>query len=131
MTRIPKFHFVQERGHWIAHCRDPRCTEFLGTKTVPVMRDFNDGQWVWHNPVLFNANPDQFGRAWWNDGGQRRWRDLMLSGAPLLVRRATSPTDNAPTGSVGKPIGIFRVSDLVIEDDRMTLKLIERLAEAS
>jgi hypothetical protein len=94
------------------------------------MRDFRDGQWRWGSPVQFNGNPDQFGRPWWNDAGQARWRELLLAGFPLLVRRATPPTADAPTGSVGKPIGVFRTSDVEIGEARMTLKLIERLPEA-
>ena len=131
MKALPRFHFVQERGPWIAHCADPLCAALLGTTIVPVMRDFRDGQWVWGKSVLFNGNPDQFGRAWWNDPGQARWRELLLSGSPLLVRRATPPTTEAPTGSVGEPIGVFRTHDVAIEDNHMTLKLIKRLAEAS
>lgn len=131
MKALPNFRFVQERGPWIAHCADPRCEALLGTATVPVMRDFRDGQWTWGNPIRFQGNPDQFGRTWWNDAGQARWRELLLAGSPLLVRRATPPTVEAPTGSVGKPIGVFRTHDLRIEEDRMTLILIERLAEAS
>jgi hypothetical protein len=95
------------------------------------MRDFRDGQWTWGKPVRFEGNPDQFGRAWWNDPGQARWRELLLAGQPVLVRRATPPTTEAPTGSVGEPIGIFRTHDVRIEDEHMTLTLIERLAEAS
>lgn len=131
MSVRPRFHFVQERGPWIAHCADPGCQAALGTATVPVMRDFGDGQWMWRKPVLFNGSPDQFGRPWWNDPDQMRWRGLLLDGSPLLVRRATLPTESAPTGSVGDPIGIFRTQDVIIESERMTLKLIERLAEAS
>jgi hypothetical protein len=131
VTSLPRLHFVQERGPWIAHCDDPRCASVIGTSTVPVMRDFGDGQWAWRKPVLFNGNPDQFGRPWWNDPGQSRWRELLLAGAPLLVRRATPPTAEAPTGSVGAPIGVFETRDVAIEDNSMTLKLIKRLAEAS
>lgn len=131
MMSLPRLHFVQERGPWIAHCDDPICQNLIGTQTVPVMRDFGDGQWKWGNPVLFQGNPDQFGRPWWNDSAQERWRALLLYGTPLLVRRATAPTPDAPTGSVGAPIGVFRTRDVSIGNDRMTLKLVERLAEAS
>jgi hypothetical protein len=130
MSRLPRFHFIQERGPWVAHCNDPNCEAALGTITVPVMRDFQDGQWNWSNPVVFNGNPDQFGRAWWNDPGQERWRQLLLDRAPLLVRRATPPTNEAPTGSVGEPIGVFQTKDVRIEAETMTLKLVKRLAEA-
>ncbi|NMG40820.1 hypothetical protein GRZ55_16355 [Chelativorans sp. ZYF759] len=131
MSRLPRFHFVQQRGPWIAQCADPFCMTHLGTDTLPVMRDFGDGQWTWRNPVLFAANPDQFGRAWWNDQGQERWRELLLSGAPVLVRHAIPPTPDAPTGSVGQSIGIFRTSDVEIGEGHMTLKLVERLAEVT
>jgi hypothetical protein len=130
MTVMPQFHFVQERGAWIAHCDDPGCIALLETSTVPVMRDFGDGQWTWRNPVLFNGNPDQFGRPWWNDAGQKRWRGLLLERPWVLVRRATAPTAEAPTGSVGKPIGLFRTDEVAISEHRMTLKLLERVAEA-
>jgi len=131
MTTLPRFRFVQQRGPWIARCSDPLCETRLGTDTVPVMRDFGDGQWAWGNPVLFNGNPDQFGRPWWNDAGQAKWRELLLAGTPVLVRRATATTEEAPTGSVGKAIGVFRTSDVEIGETHMTLKLVERLAEAS
>jgi hypothetical protein len=131
MSRLPRFHFVQQRGPWIAQCADPLCAAHLGTDTLPVMRDFGDGQWVWRNPVLFQANPDQFGRAWWNDPGQERWRELMLAGTPVLVRRATPPTTEAPTGSVGTAIGIFETQEVELGERHMTLKLVKRLAEAT
>ena len=95
------------------------------------MRDFGDGQWTWGNPVLFNCNPDSSGGPWWNDAAQAKWRDMLLAGLPVLVRRATPPTEEAPTGSVGKAIGVFRTQDVELEETHMTLKLVERLAEVS
>ncbi|MGB6116805.1 MAG: hypothetical protein WBF87_01165 [Mesorhizobium sp.] len=128
---LPRFHFVQERGPWIAHCADPRCVELLGTDTVPVLRDFKDGQWTWGKAgISLNANPDQFVRPWWNDAGQERWRELLLAGQPVLLRRATQPTPDAPTGSVGDPVGVFRATNVRIEPEAMSLELVERLANA-
>ena len=45
------------------------------------------------------------------------------AGLPVLVRRATPPTEEAPTGSVGKAIGVFRTQDVELEETHMTLKL--------
>ena len=131
MSILPSFHFVQPRGQWTAICDDPACEFVLGTRTVPVVPDQRDGQWSWGKNVQFRSSLDQLGRPWWNDSGQSVWRELLQSGVPVLVRRATPSNDANTTISIGAMIGVFRITKLQILEYEMTFDVVERLAHAS
>ncbi|QIE57401.1 hypothetical protein G5B40_19295 [Pikeienuella piscinae] len=126
----PTVGLTQKRGAWLAKSNDQRSADVLGCEIVPVMRDFNDGLWTWGGAAvdfLAEAGESEDG-AWWRKPEHEEWRNLLLEGAPLWVRKAEPASAAHPNGSVGRSIGVFATSAVELGDAQFSLKLTERLA---
>lgn len=132
MSALPALRLRQARGQWIARPSDDSSARLLGAERCAVLRDFGDGKWSWQGtPTLLHRAATSGAGAWWLLPRHATWRALLVPGAAVAVRQATRATPDAPTGSVGAWIGVFRLGSVALEPDRICLTLSDRLAETS
>ena len=126
----PVIGLTQKRGAWLAKPTDRRSAAVLGFEQIPVMRDFDDGEWTWGGKtVTYRVDMETTtDGCWWLKPEHEGWRDLLREGAPLWVRKAKAASVAEPTGSVGRSIGVFATSSVEIDENGMSLSLTERLA---
>jgi hypothetical protein len=130
MSHLPALGLRQPRGQWIATPADARSTQILGVETCAVLRDFRDGKWSWRGtPTLTDEALTSGAGAWWMLPRHEVWRSLLKPGSAVALRWATNATPDAPSGSVGAWIGLFRLGSIMLAPHRIHLTLTDRIAE--
>lgn len=133
---LQKIHINQQRGTWIANPASKTACLKLGHSEVPVMRDFDNGEFTWgYAPVRFfvdfETSNDPLHPAWWMKDAHAHWRHLLQCGIPLLVRKGTGDETGVTNNSVGRKLGIFRTASVEIHPEFMSLELTEKLFECA
>ena len=116
----------QDRGSWIARLES-------GFDEIDVNREDPmlavvvtdpDNKIDWKSRTYLATKPE--GEvAWWARPTSERWRQLISSGKPVLLREGLNPE----TRTAGPKIAFFKISDLRVTDDVLQFKLDKRIAE--
>ena len=133
---LRKIQINQQRGAWIANPVSESHALALGHHSVPVMRDYGNGEFKWGSaPVRFfvdiESSIDPLHPAWWMKASLGLWRELLLSEVPVLVRKGTGDETGVDVNSVGRKIGIFKTTNVIIQPSFISLDLTEKLFECA
>ncbi|MEL6235008.1 MAG: hypothetical protein AAFR46_11415 [Pseudomonadota bacterium] len=129
MDSVPRIALRHLQGAWLAENATEHGRATLGGfGRIPVMRDFGDDGWRWDAPPGYESRSDcggtadaAVGVAWWMRPEHKEWRALLLSGAPVWVRRAGA---NAPAS-----LGVYEIDDVVLDALEFSFRLGRKLAD--
>lgn len=132
MSRLPRIKLKHKsRGSWFAVASDTAARNLLGEQILPVLRDWNAGTFIWGPPhpryVESRGEDTGGGTVWWSEPGHAAWRSSLVDGTIVWVREVRH--DGTRAASVGRSKGVWRICSVEIDDERLKLDLIERVAE--
>ncbi|MBV0911492.1 hypothetical protein [Anianabacter salinae] len=121
-----------KRGSALAVPNDARTQAVLGEDPIPVLRDWGSGAFDWtgsDRPTYTEAKPesDDETPAWWMQPDHAEWLALLKDDAVVWVRHVElTDNDNA---SMGRSKGVWKIGGVSIEDETLTLRLVERVGD--
>ncbi|MEM9196590.1 MAG: hypothetical protein AAGD12_01945 [Pseudomonadota bacterium] len=130
MDSVPRIALRHLQGAWLAENATERGRAALGGfSRLPVMRDFGDDGWRWDAPRGYESRPacsntaDMPGSlSWWMRPEHKEWRALLLSGAPVWIRRAGTAAPES--------LGVYEIDDVVLDASEFSFRLGRKLADA-
>lgn len=127
--------FQQIRGSWIATAATQRDARLVGHPRVPVVRDFGNGDFIWSREGLIvrvtpDTSKDEKSPLWWMLDKNAEWLALLESQTPTLVRKGTGSDHGFGENSVGRKVGLFIPSSVMITPEVLELRFTSRLPVA-
>lgn len=124
--------FQQIRGSWIATAATSRDAQLVGHKRLPVIRDFDNGDFTWSREGVFVrvtpiTSKDEKSPIWWMLDRNAEWRSLLEAGSPTLIRKGTGSDDGFGENSVGRKVGLFVPASVTITSAVLELRFASRL----
>ena len=120
------FNLSQHRGQWYATVNDTRSKQALGADRLAVVRDWENGMLDWqHKPPRYVEHERD---GWWTHPAAATWRSLLTEGAAVWVRKVKH--DESKNASVGRSVGVWRITQVNFETDQLGFVLSERLGDA-
>lgn len=124
--------FQQVRGSWIAIAATDRDAKLVGHARLPVIRDFENGDFVWSRVgVVVRVTPetskDQKSPSWWMLDRNTEWRSLLEAATPTLIRKGTGSDNGFGDNSVGRKVGLFVPAFVAITPALLELRFETRL----
>ena len=127
MTRPTYIGLAQSRGDWRASPTTATARKILGEGPIPVVRDWADGKLSWTERTYRETRGElSEGKDWWQEPQHVRWRKLLSESEFVWVRKAK---EGETTGSVGKSKGVWRIANLSVDEDGLSFRLGEMVAD--
>ncbi len=128
-------YFQQSRGTWIAIAAAERDAKIIGHNRIPVIRDFENGDFAWNGQTLtimaeIDASENDHKSAWWMQPKISEWRTLLQNGTPILIRKAIGSEHGPDESSVGRKVGIFKTDFVLITPSSFEVKCSYRFPVA-
>lgn len=118
----------QRHGSLLAAPHGERTKRAVGAAPVPVLRDCDDGAFHWAAKppaVLWTPDTPPGVGPWWMENRHAAWRAALVDGAAASVRAYRN--DGTANGSVGASKGVWRMADVIVAPDRISMRLVDRI----
>jgi len=119
------------RGSWFARATSSHSIEVLGSHSLPILPDREQGAFDWQalpGPT-YTARPEEGGPDWWMLKDHEGWRNALTPGRIVWVRQVLPDGRDDKAASDSK--GLWRIGTAEVGPGRLHLQLIERIGDVS
>lgn len=124
---MTSFKANQQRGSWIAQLEngfDELGVDRSDPYIAVVIKD--DNLKKASNNTYIHYPPPKMGR-WWSLESSTRWRSLMLSGKPILLRNGM----DFKTKTAGPKIAFYQIGNVVFDQESFQFEILTRMGECT